>query len=712
MLSRTASCHVVSGCRMRRQALCAIVTVMCGTVICGAVFVHAAEGPAPTPVFESIPVPASGLPGVPVAYLPAATKAYLGSASVVAISSSEYVVSHDVFGPGSTRDRTYVYGSLDGGRTWSRRAEIGGQWWSGLFVHKQRLYLMGTSAEYGHCVIRRSTDGGRTWTNPVDSKTGLLLGDGKYHTAPVPVVVHGGRVWRAMEDAQGPGGWGHHFRALMMSAPVDSDLLDAESWTVSNRLERNPDWLGGKFHGWLEGNAVVTREGRLVNVLRVDNKAFPEVAAIVGVSADGREIAFNPVRDFVRFPGGSKKFSIRWDERTKLYVTLANFVPPEFREGNPASRRNTLALMTSPELREWTVRQVLIEHPDTERHGFQYVDWQFDGEDLIAAIRTAHHDGTSDAHNAHDSNYVLFRRFADWRRSAGLVAGLPSGDLEIAGGTGADRIVIRTTNRLAGAVDSLTWNGREFIDSVDHGRQLQSASNLDFGSPIKAETFNPTEAGSRRDGAGPRSSSRLLQAFSRGNTLQTTSQMAFWLSPDEFSDENPAKNRSILSNHLLTKRLTIGQPELPRVVRADITFSLPAGERHTHAVFEALTGYMPAEFTVFRTFSPETGLLEPLDDGPGEQRLPVVFATESGSHAMGIWGAPESPGTRSGGAWTGPSYGRFRFTPQKVVKWNCVYRLTKPEGIEAGEHAFRMFVAVGEVEEVRKSLVELARRGR
>ena len=42
-------------------------------------------------------------------------------------------------------------------------------------------------------------------------------------------------------------------------------------------------------------------------------------------------------------------------------------------------------------------------------------------------------------------------------------------------------IVIKTTSRLAGAIDSLTWNGQEFINSFDHGRQLQSASNLDFG---------------------------------------------------------------------------------------------------------------------------------------------------------------------------------------------------------------------------------------
>src|SRR5687768_5976005 len=41
---------------------------------------------------------------------------------------------------------------------------------------------------------------------------------------------------------------------------------------------------------------------------------------------------------------------------------------------------------------------------------------------------------------------------------------------------GQSEIVITTTPRVAGAIHSLTWNGKEFIDSFDHGRQLQSAA--------------------------------------------------------------------------------------------------------------------------------------------------------------------------------------------------------------------------------------------
>ena len=56
-----------------------------------------------------------------------------------------------------------------------------------------------------------------------------------------------------------------------------------------------------------------------------------------------------------------------------------------------------------------------------------------------------------------------------------------SGDAELRGAIGGKPLVIRTTSRLAGAIDSVKWAGVEFIDSHDHGRQLQSASNADIG---------------------------------------------------------------------------------------------------------------------------------------------------------------------------------------------------------------------------------------
>jgi len=288
-----------------------------------------------------------------------------------------------------------------------------------------------------------------------------------------------------------------------------------------------------------------------------------------------------------------------------------------------------------------------------------------------------------------------------------------NGDSVIRARSGSSEIVITTTNRLAGAIHSLTWNGKEFIDSHDHGRQLQSAASFDRAASGEfwAECYNPTEAGSRADGSGGRSTSQLLQISAEGRELRTSTRMAFWLAPGERSSGRPALNSTILSNHLVTKRVQIGgssefvaraRKALENIVEYDVTFIVPKEEAHTYAQFEAVTGYMPSEFSRFWKLPRSTRKLEPLDDGPGEQPHPVIFSNPSGSHAMGVFSPDQpSPGFEDAG------YGRFRFEQEKVVKWNCVFRLRDKQGIAAGEYRFRQFVAVGTLQDVTRVLETL-----
>jgi hypothetical protein len=275
-----------------------------------------------------------------------------------------------------------------------------------------------------------------------------------------------------------------------------------------------------------------------------------------------------------------------------------------------------------------------------------------------------------------------------------------SGDAVIRGRHGPSDIVITTTSRLAGAIHSLTWNGQEFIDSHDHGRQLQSASSFDAASPTPfwAECFNPTEAGSRADGAGDTSASQLQSLHADGDELQTTTRMAFWLAPGETSSDRPALNDRVLSDHLLSKRVQIGHQHRTNVIDYAVTFTVPAGEGHRYAQFEALTGYMPAEFQRFFTFRPSTGTLEALSDGPGEQQYPVVFATAEGQHAMGIY-SPDQPSR----GYEAAGYGRFRFPAEQVVKWNCVFRV-RDTPIQPGAYHYRLFVILGTLAEVKETM--------
>ena len=280
----------------------------------------------------------------------------------------------------------------------------------------------------------------------------------------------------------------------------------------------------------------------------------------------------------------------------------------------------------------------------------------------------------------------------------------PSGDRQIGGPFGGSTIVITADAWCAGAIFSVRWNGKEFIDYADHGRLLQSASSFDNSSAAPPETFNPTEAGSMRDGAGSRSTSRLLDIGGSPGELHTRTQMAFWLAPADRSGGVPARNTTALSEHLLAKQVRIGIPGSPNVLDCTVNFTLPAGEPHATAQFEALTGYMPPEFERFWHLNPATRKLEPLTDGPGEQRDPIAFSTADGKYAMGIIAPDRAP---AGSA--GPSYGRFRFAAEKVVKWNCVFRVRPAGGVvPPGEYRYRMLVPIGTLTDVEAALAKLA----
>lgn len=355
-----------------------------------------------------------GVPGVVIDYSPASTNAYIGCPAIEVMPDGSYVASHSFFGPGTTNDTSVVFASSDGGSTWEKLATIKGQWWSSLFYHNGALYIMGVDKEYGHAVIRRSDVGGRTWTSPVDGKSGLLLGEGEYHCAPVPVVVHNDRIWRAYEERNPPKDWGVNFLSFVMSAPADADLLDAANWTATNRLRYDQNWPGS---AWLEGNVVVTRSGMVKNILRNHTETGGK-AAVIDISLDGTKASFNPENGFIDFPGGSKKFTIRYDPVSRMYWTLSNWIPEKHSGGNPERTRNTLALVSSLDLRQWNVRSIILYNPDVEKTGYQYVDWRIEGDSMIFVSRTAFDDGAGGAHNCHDANFFTFHRIPNfWKRT-------------------------------------------------------------------------------------------------------------------------------------------------------------------------------------------------------------------------------------------------------------------------------------------------------
>lgn len=367
---------------------------------------------------------AQTVPGDIVCYEPSSSQRYIGSPSLVTLPNGDYVASHDFFGPKSSewqQATSRIYTSNNKGKTWRYLAEIHGAFWSSLFVHRGDLYLLGPDRHHGTVLIRKSVDGGKSWTEPTNRENGVIL-TGEFHCAPMPVVEYNGRLWRPMETAHGPVlQWGKRYGAMVMSAPVDSDLMNSKSWQASAPLLYDSTYNNGDFLGWLEGNFVVDKDNKMWNMLRVGNKkSIDEKAAFVEIAPDGKTLSFDPKTGFVPFDGGSKKFVVKYDTLTQKYWTLANVVPDKYRkqfpERNPSGFRNVLMLQSSKDLKKWDDVKVILQHDDVINHGFQYVDWSFEANDIIVLSRTAYFDGKSNAKNNHDANYLTFHRIENFRK--------------------------------------------------------------------------------------------------------------------------------------------------------------------------------------------------------------------------------------------------------------------------------------------------------
>jgi hypothetical protein len=277
-----------------------------------------------------------------------------------------------------------------------------------------------------------------------------------------------------------------------------------------------------------------------------------------------------------------------------------------------------------------------------------------------------------------------------------------SGDAELAGAIGGKPLVIRTTSRLAGAIDSVKWGDFEFIDSHDHGRQLQSAINADVDGVFHVECYNPTEAGSVVDALGPKSTSRLEFLSVKDGVLTTRTRMAYWLAPGMKSGGNLAANDRLLSDHVLTKQVRIGRPGMDHVLDYRVKFTVPADRPHTYLQVEAVTGYMPWAFSEELRFDSKTATLVPLPRKNGEQADPLVLSTPSGDHAMGVFTPTRPPAGQPA-----VGFGRFKFEHEKVVKWNCVFRLRSPAGIKPGDYGYQLYVVLGTREDCRRALAAL-----
>lgn len=354
----------------------------------------------------------SRVPGVVVHRLPVPSlmdrltgrAIYTASPSIVVLPSGGYVVTDNLFGPGSGAERsgtTHVFGSKDRGLHWEQLAVLRGMKRGSLFVHKGGLYLLGYRAAPGDLLIRRSGDGGRTWSEPHDDTSGLLR-RGKFGGTPNRPVIHGDRIWVAQSGRR------------VISAPADADLLRADSWTLSRRADTGRGPFGKKTV-ITEAQVVASPDTGVVVMPKIHGKAF---TVLLRAGPEPRKLRDPRPEDWIPFPGGEKKFAVGFDPQSGWFFALSNPVLPAYRDSGwpPELIRNAAALLVSSDLREWQIANVFLESPNVDFEAFQYLGYDFDGGDLVVASRTAFVVGDGKPSRGHDSNLTTFHRIEDFRR--------------------------------------------------------------------------------------------------------------------------------------------------------------------------------------------------------------------------------------------------------------------------------------------------------
>jgi hypothetical protein len=208
------------------------------------------------------------------------------------------------------------------------------------------------------------------------------------------------------------GTWGNKdygHAAMVMSIDENDDLMVPENWSFTEPVRF--DALAPELEGYptdtvtIEGNVVVTPEGKLVNIMRT---TLPNQAIVLDVDTQNPE---NPLKfsRLMEFHANRSKFSIRYDEVSKRYYTIASTITDD----EKPFARNYLTLMVSEDLIKWDIIADLYDFRDRSHleAGVQYVQFEFEGDDIIYVCRTA----LNNAHTYHDSNYITFHRIRNFR---------------------------------------------------------------------------------------------------------------------------------------------------------------------------------------------------------------------------------------------------------------------------------------------------------
>jgi hypothetical protein len=124
----------------------------------------------------------------------------------------------------------------------------------------------------------------------------------------------------------------------------------------------------------------------------------------------GGKLAFDSI---VGMPTGCNKFAIRQYSGDGYFYSLTNPVDDHGVAEGTCGQRNHLMLTRSKDLRIWETCPFVMyddtgfdDNTSVGRTGFQYVDFRFDGDDLVTAVRAGYRGSVT----YHDADRLLSQR--------------------------------------------------------------------------------------------------------------------------------------------------------------------------------------------------------------------------------------------------------------------------------------------------------------
>ena len=339
--------------------------------------------------------------GVTLAVLPEGGLATtVANPNLIVMPNGDYLAS--IGNVVRTYGETGCWRSVDKGVTWTEVASGFYLNRPSVFEHQGSIYLLGANTSgSGATRIYKSSNNGVTWTSSVFAGMG---GD----DAPSHVDVVNGRIWKAASAGGGPG---------FFSAPVDADLMQESSWTLSGPGTTFGLYFlanGQCFDSGDEGTLLTTREGILINAGK-DSVYRPEDGWQVGISLvqpnlkDITKTTYDPDYAGPRLPGSGSKYTVRYDPVSQKYWAMTSV-------GDTRGYLNLYsASSTGGRIGDFQLEKTVLEAHSTSYQGFNYPFMQFDGDDIVFTLRTAWDTHRGTATRWHDGNIFTFHRIPNFR---------------------------------------------------------------------------------------------------------------------------------------------------------------------------------------------------------------------------------------------------------------------------------------------------------